>query len=67
MSQVWYNNIWALLIVNNSSERPITVAERSKAWIVVARSNDVIMGSNPTQGVDVCIACIYSVFVLFYV
>jgi hypothetical protein len=26
-----------------------------------------IVGSNPTQGMDVCIMCIYSVFVLFCV
>jgi hypothetical protein len=27
----------------------------------------IIVGSNPTQGMDVCIVCIYSTFVLFYV
>jgi hypothetical protein len=43
---------------------PITVAARSKAWTVFARSNAWIVGSNPTQGMDVCIACVYSVFVL---
>jgi hypothetical protein len=32
---------------------PVTVAERSKACIVFARSEAGIMGSNPTQGVDV--------------
>jgi hypothetical protein len=40
----------------------IMVAAQSKAWIVFARSNAGIMGSNPTQGMDVCV-CIYSVFV----
>jgi hypothetical protein len=45
---------------------PITVAARSKAWIVFARSNSGIMGSNPTQDMDVC-ECIFSVFVLTYV
>jgi hypothetical protein len=34
---------------------PITVAARSKAWTVFARSNAEIVGSNPTQGMDVCL------------
>jgi hypothetical protein len=35
--------------------RPITVAARSKAWTVLARSNTGIVGSKPTQGMDVCL------------
>jgi hypothetical protein len=31
---------------------------------VFARSNVGIIGSNPNQGMDVCV-CVYSVFVLF--
>jgi hypothetical protein len=46
---------------------PITVAGRSKAWIVFARSNAGIVGLNITEGMDVCIMSVYSVFVLFYV
>jgi hypothetical protein len=42
---------------------PIIVAARSKAWTVFARSNAGIVGSNPAQGIDVCV-CVYSVFVL---
>jgi hypothetical protein len=42
---------------------PITVAARYKARTVLARSNAGIVGSNLTQGMDVCI-CVYSVFVL---
>jgi hypothetical protein len=38
----------------------ITVTERSKAWIVFARSKALIVGSNPTQGLDVCV-CVRSV------
>jgi hypothetical protein len=34
---------------------PITVAARSKAWTVFARSNTGDVGSNPTQGMDVCV------------
>jgi hypothetical protein len=45
----------------------IAVAERSKAWTVFVRSNAEIVGSNHTQGMDVCIVCVYSVFVLFCV
>jgi hypothetical protein len=41
--------------------RSIRVAARSKAWTVFDRSNTGIVGSNPTQGMDVCV---YSVFVL---
>jgi hypothetical protein len=37
--------------------KPITVAARSEAWTVFARSNTRIVGSNPT----------YPVFVLSYV
>jgi hypothetical protein len=40
---------------------PITVVVRSEAWNVFAGSNIGILGSNPTQGLDVCV---YSVFVL---
>jgi hypothetical protein len=42
---------------------PITVAARSKAWSVFARSNAGIMGSNPTQGIDVYVRlfCVYVV------
>jgi hypothetical protein len=39
---------------------PITVDARSKAWTVFARSNAGLVGSNPTQGMDVCV-CFYSV------
>jgi hypothetical protein len=45
----------------------ITVAARSKAGTVFARSNAGIVGSNPIQDMDVCIVCFYSVFVLFCV
>jgi hypothetical protein len=38
---------------------PITVAAQSKAWTVFARSDSEIVGSNPTQGMDVF------VFILF--
>jgi hypothetical protein len=32
---------------------PVTVAEQSKACTVFARSEPGIVGSNPTQGMDV--------------
>jgi hypothetical protein len=49
-----------------SNVLPITAAARSKAWTVYAHSNAGIVGSYPTQGMDVCV-CVYSVFVLFCV
>jgi hypothetical protein len=36
----------------------VTVAERSKAWTVFTRSGAGIVGSNPTQGMDVW--CVYA-------
>jgi hypothetical protein len=39
------------------------LAARSEAWTVFARSNAGIVGSNPTQGMDVCVY-VYSVFVI---
>jgi hypothetical protein len=41
----------------------MTVAARSKAWTVFARSNAGIMGSNPIQSMDVCVR-VYSVSAL---
>jgi hypothetical protein len=35
--------------------RPITAAAQYKAWTVFARSNAMIVGSNPTQGMGVCV------------
>jgi hypothetical protein len=44
------------LIANNYSWlKSITLATRSKAWTVFALSNTGIVGSNPTQGMDVCV------------
>jgi hypothetical protein len=45
---------------------PITVAARSKAWTVFARSNAGIMGSSPTENMDVCV-CLFCVCVLAFV
>jgi hypothetical protein len=42
---------------------PFTVTARSKAWTVFARSKAGIVGSNPTQRMDVCV-CVFSVFAL---
>jgi hypothetical protein len=40
---------------NSYTLMPITVAARSKAWTVFARSNAGIVVSNPTRGMDVCL------------
>jgi hypothetical protein len=44
---------------------PATVAERSKACTVFARSEAGIMVSNPTQGMDVLCSCMYLRFFVF--
>jgi hypothetical protein len=43
------------LIFASGCKFPITVAARSKAWTVFARSNAEIVDSNPIQGMDVCV------------
>jgi hypothetical protein len=45
---------------------PVTAAERSKAWTVFARSDAVIVSSNPSSVMDVGVY-VYSLFVLSYV
>jgi hypothetical protein len=35
---------------------PVTVADQSRACTVFAHSEAGIVGSNPTQGIDVCYA-----------
>jgi hypothetical protein len=49
---------------SNYHNLPVTVAKRSKACTVFACSEAGIVGSNPTQGMDVWCVCVYSVFVL---
>jgi hypothetical protein len=41
--------------VQRHENTPITVAAPSTAWIVFARSNTGIAGSNPTRGMDICV------------
>jgi hypothetical protein len=54
-----------LFLYPKSDNRPITVAARSKAWTVLARSNAGVMGSNPTQGMGVYVRlfCVYVLYV----
>jgi hypothetical protein len=40
---------------------------QSKVWAAFSRLNAGIVGLNPTQGIDVCIMCIYPVYVSFCV
>jgi hypothetical protein len=44
----------------------MTVAELSKACTVFACSEDGIVGSNPTQGMDVCVCVYVCVFLFVY-
>jgi hypothetical protein len=53
--------------VSNLKSRPITVTARSKARTVFDHSNAWIVGSNPTQVMNVRIVCVYSVCVLLCV
>jgi hypothetical protein len=55
-------NVHIFLLPCIYSSLPITMAARSKAWTVFARSNAGIVGSNPTQGW--MSVCVYSVFML---
>jgi hypothetical protein len=46
-------------------ERPVTVAESSKAWTVLACLNAGIVGSNPTGDMNIYVyVYVYSMFVL---
>jgi hypothetical protein len=49
------------LYMNINVQMPVTVTKLSKTCTAFARSDAGIMGSNPTQGMDVC--CVY-VFIL---
>jgi hypothetical protein len=44
----------------NNTRQPITEAARSEAWTVFGRSNIGIVGSKPTQAMDVCV-CLFCV------
>jgi hypothetical protein len=45
-----------------SAKSLVTVAERSKACTVFARSEAEIVGSNPNQGMDVLCLCVRAFF-----
>jgi hypothetical protein len=46
---------YSLFFQHLTEPLPTMVTARSKAWPVFARSNAGIVGSNPTQGMDVCV------------
>jgi hypothetical protein len=52
---VWKSLMQPIAIYSIYDLMSITVAARSKAWNVFGRSNAGIMGSNPTEGMDVCV------------
>jgi predicted SPOUT superfamily RNA methylase MTH1 len=54
----------AVNIVDANQHVSVTVAERSKACAVFGCSEVGIVGSDPTQGMNVWCVCVYSVFVL---
>jgi hypothetical protein len=45
----------------------ITAVARSEAYTVFSRSNAGIVGSNPTQGMDVCSVCLDCVYAVLRV
>jgi hypothetical protein len=54
-------------LASNDTTQPVTVAERYKACTAFARSKAGIMGSDPTQGMDVWCVYAFILFVLFCV
>jgi hypothetical protein len=52
------------LLVPFRPVRSVTVAEQSEACTVFARSKAGIVGSNPTQGMDVWYVHVFILFVL---
>jgi hypothetical protein len=51
--------------INVNILSPVTVAVRSKACTVFARSEAGIVSSNPTQDMEVCYLCVYVRFSVF--
>jgi hypothetical protein len=43
------------LYSENAKQLPVTVTSLSEAWTVFAHFNAGIVGSNPTQSMDVCV------------
>jgi hypothetical protein len=62
----WFVTRPRLLFRVAGSQKPMTVIARWKAWTVFALSNTGIVGSNPIQGMDVCV-CLFCVFVVLCV
>jgi hypothetical protein len=58
-----FDVVQILIYSSRYNGAPITVAARSKVSNVFAHSNTWIVGSNSTQGMDVCVR-VYFVFVL---
>jgi hypothetical protein len=52
------------IILVSQSVEPITVAARSKGWTVFTPLNTGIVGSNPTQGMDICVRLFFLCAVL---
>jgi hypothetical protein len=62
-SSYWRRSIFGYAVLKL---KPITVAVRSKARTVFARSNTGIVVSIPAQGIDVCV-CLFCVCVVLFV
>jgi hypothetical protein len=58
-SRIFLPQKTAFFLIELFPLEPVTVAERSEACIVFARSEAGIVGSNPTQGMDVWWVCAF--------
>jgi hypothetical protein len=56
--------IWNSLYFKFRRAIILTAAARSKAWTIFARSNNGVVGSNSTRGMDVCVLLFYVCVVL---
>jgi hypothetical protein len=61
---IWAEILCVYFSPRHMNKEPITVIARSKACNVFARSNTGIVGSNPTQGMDVCVLLFFVCVVL---
>jgi hypothetical protein len=55
----WHTTLLFILENYYEKRKPITVAARSRAWTVFARSNTGIVGSNPTLKAWISVLCAF--------
>jgi hypothetical protein len=61
----WNTFLWVQKFVRSVHViKPIKMATLSTAWTIFARSNTGIVGSNPTQSMDICVRLFFICIVL---